>query len=224
MSKKPSSHGNKFIYKCRTVGLRLEVLHLQLVLITVLCRNVLDQLFSNAFYLSVMWRVKWQRWRQKMGWKMSAPAQVKGSLEYKQFHFNADFMEESVHLCFSKPWLPVSLMLIVYSHFPRIKLSQFLSSLPLPGHKRGTWSLVCDTEEQWVSLAESIKDKTSPQDRHLHRVISQNFLPEISSMIEHKVRQWRETRLPLFRITVVHNSLAGVCQPLARAIWLNTSS
>lgn len=50
---------------------------------------------------------------------------------------------------------------------------------------------MCDTEEQWVSLAESIKDKSSPQDRHLYRIISQNFLPEISSMIEHKVRGWR---------------------------------
>lgn len=52
---------------------------------------------------------------------------------------------------------------------------------------RGAWSLVCDTEVQWASLAESIKDKTSPQDRHLHRIITQNFLPEISNMIEHKV-------------------------------------
>lgn len=64
----------------------------------------------------------------------------------------------------------------------------YLSSFLLPGYKRGPWSLVCETEEQWVSLAESIKDKTSPQDRHLYRIISQNFLPEISSMIEHKVR------------------------------------
>ncbi|XP_036067207.1 cat eye syndrome critical region protein 2-like, partial [Oryzias melastigma] len=57
---------------------------------------------------------------------------------------------------------------------------------PSPAGERGAWSLVCDTEEQWMELAESLKDKTSPQDRHLHRVISQNFLPEISSMIEHK--------------------------------------
>lgn len=64
----------------------------------------------------------------------------------------------------------------------------YLSSFLLPGCKRGPWSLVCETEEQWVSLAESIKDKTSPQDRHLYRIISQNFLPEIRSMIEHKVR------------------------------------
>ncbi|XP_028306266.1 cat eye syndrome critical region protein 2 [Gouania willdenowi] len=61
--------------------------------------------------------------------------------------------------------------------------------LPSTVSSRGTWSLVCETKEQWVSLAESIKDKTSPQDRHLHRVISLNFLPEISSMIEHKERE-----------------------------------
>uniref|UniRef100_A0A672GS56 Bromo domain-containing protein n=1 Tax=Salarias fasciatus TaxID=181472 RepID=A0A672GS56_SALFA len=64
---------------------------------------------------------------------------------------------------------------------------------PQLSRQRGAWSLVCDTEEQWVSLAESIKDKTSPQDRHLYRVISQNFLPEISSMIEHKVRRQSES-------------------------------
>ncbi|XP_019896032.3 cat eye syndrome critical region protein 2 homolog isoform X2 [Esox lucius] len=58
--------------------------------------------------------------------------------------------------------------------------------------ERGTWSLVCDTEEQWASLAESIKDKTSPQDRHLYRIISQNFLPEISSMIEHKENEQKQ--------------------------------
>ncbi|XP_022605691.1 cat eye syndrome critical region protein 2 [Seriola dumerili] len=66
---------------------------------------------------------------------------------------------------------------------------------PSKGHKRGTWSLVCDTEEQWVRLAESIKDKTSPQDRHLYRVISQNFLPEISSMIQHKEREQKQKLL-----------------------------
>ncbi|XP_061532334.1 LOW QUALITY PROTEIN: chromatin remodeling regulator CECR2 [Phycodurus eques] len=63
---------------------------------------------------------------------------------------------------------------------------------PAKGHKRGTWSLACETEEQWVNLAESIKDKLSPQDRHLYRVISQNFLPEIRSMIEHKEREQKQ--------------------------------
>lgn len=58
----------------------------------------------------------------------------------------------------------------------------------LSERERGAWSLVCDTEEQWVNLAESVKDKISPQDRHLYRIITQNFLPEISNMIEQKVR------------------------------------
>ncbi|XP_023204544.1 cat eye syndrome critical region protein 2 isoform X1 [Xiphophorus maculatus] len=66
---------------------------------------------------------------------------------------------------------------------------------PSAGRQRGAWSLVCDTEEQWISLAESIKDRTSPQDRHLYRVISQNFLPEISSMIEHKEREQKQKLL-----------------------------
>ncbi|KAJ8002878.1 hypothetical protein DPEC_G00163530 [Dallia pectoralis] len=61
-----------------------------------------------------------------------------------------------------------------------------------PARERGAWSLVCNTEEQWASLAESIKDKTSPQDRHLYRIISQNFLPEISSMIEHKENEQKQ--------------------------------
>lgn len=74
-------------------------------------------------------------------------------------------------------------------------LSSASSSSPPPGAERGAWSLVCDTEEQWVSLAESIKDKSSPQDRHLYRIISQNFLPEISSMIEHKEREQKQKLL-----------------------------
>ncbi|XP_044212967.1 cat eye syndrome critical region protein 2 [Thunnus albacares] len=74
-----------------------------------------------------------------------------------------------------------------------VKTDSSLDDLPpSKGCKRGAWSLVCDTEEQWVSLAESIKDKTSQQDRHLYRVISQNFLPEISSMIEHKEREQKQ--------------------------------
>uniref|UniRef100_A0A668TIX2 Bromo domain-containing protein n=1 Tax=Oreochromis aureus TaxID=47969 RepID=A0A668TIX2_OREAU len=83
----------------------------------------------------------------------------------------------------------------MYKEEPVKKKNQWsnvcFSFLSCAGRKRGAWSLVCDTEEQWLSLAESIKDKTSPQDRHLYRVISQNFLPEISNMIEHKVRHQR---------------------------------
>uniref|UniRef100_A0A8C7YPI4 CECR2 histone acetyl-lysine reader n=1 Tax=Oryzias sinensis TaxID=183150 RepID=A0A8C7YPI4_9TELE len=74
---------------------------------------------------------------------------------------------------------------------------------PSPARERGAWSLVCDTEEQWIKLADSIKDKTSPQDRHLYRVISQNFLPEIRSMIEHKEQELKQKLLdpPAVRIS-----------------------
>ncbi|XP_029951539.1 cat eye syndrome critical region protein 2-like isoform X1 [Salarias fasciatus] len=78
---------------------------------------------------------------------------------------------------------------------PSDSATECCSALSPPSRQRGAWSLVCDTEEQWVSLAESIKDKTSPQDRHLYRVISQNFLPEISSMIEHKEREQKQKLL-----------------------------
>ncbi|XP_051548964.1 chromatin remodeling regulator CECR2-like isoform X2 [Myxocyprinus asiaticus] len=61
--------------------------------------------------------------------------------------------------------------------------------------KRGAWSLLCNTEEQWTSLAESIKDKISPRDRHLHRIITQNFLPEISNMIEYKEKEMMQKLL-----------------------------
>lgn len=84
----------------------------------------------------------------------------------------------------------------VESDVPEVKTEHELEDLPpTTGRKRGAWSLVCDTEEQWLSLAESIKDKTSPQDRHLYRVISQNFLPEISNMIEHKEREQKQKLL-----------------------------
>lgn len=64
-----------------------------------------------------------------------------------------------------------------------------LSVCPVSERQRGAWSLVCDTEEQWVKLAEGIKHRQSSQDRQLYRIITQNFIPEIGSMMEHKVSQ-----------------------------------
>ncbi|TRY54533.1 hypothetical protein DNTS_033399, partial [Danionella cerebrum] len=66
---------------------------------------------------------------------------------------------------------------------------------PGSGNERGAWSVVCETEEQWLSLAESVQDKTTPQDRHLHRILTQNFLPEISNMIEHKEKEMTQKLL-----------------------------
>lgn len=108
------------------------------------------------------------------------------------FLYRSTFHESSVEIfkLFSISTTRLTLFFPVFFHSDS-SLSSASSSSPPPGAERGAWSLVCDTEEQWVSLAESIKDKSSPQDRHLYRIISQNFLPEISSMIEHKVRGWR---------------------------------
>ncbi|XP_052453410.1 chromatin remodeling regulator CECR2 isoform X1 [Carassius gibelio] len=74
---------------------------------------------------------------------------------------------------------------------------------PVIERERGAWSLVCDTEEQWVNLAESVKDKISPQDRHLHRIITQNFLSEIRNMIEHKEKEMKQK---LLNLPKEHNS------------------
>lgn len=68
-----------------------------------------------------------------------------------------------------------------------LMMAMMMAALASSERERGTWSLVCDTEEQWVRLAERLKDELSPQDRQLYRIISQNFLPKIGSMIEHRV-------------------------------------
>uniref|UniRef100_A0A3Q4MYB2 Cat eye syndrome critical region protein 2-like n=1 Tax=Neolamprologus brichardi TaxID=32507 RepID=A0A3Q4MYB2_NEOBR len=112
-----------------------------------------------------------------------------GTRMYKEEPVTKKVGKHSMTFFVGTSWLYISYS-EVESDVPEVKTDHELEDLPpTTGRKRGAWSLVCDTEEQWLSLAESIKDKTSPQDRHLYRVISQNFLPEISNMIEHKVRQ-----------------------------------
>lgn len=116
------------------------------------------------------------------------------ALQYNLFGFNEEICLFLLYLHFGQKthWFNDVCRLSFES------IRKHSSSVLLSAHKRGAWSLVCDTEEQWVRLADSIKDKTSPQDRHLYRVISQNFLPEISSMIEHKVRHKRDITISFY--------------------------
>nr|XP_015208588.1 PREDICTED: cat eye syndrome critical region protein 2 isoform X1 [Lepisosteus oculatus]XP_015208590.1 PREDICTED: cat eye syndrome critical region protein 2 isoform X1 [Lepisosteus oculatus] len=63
--------------------------------------------------------------------------------------------------------------------------------------ERGAWSLVCATEEEWQSLAESIKGKHTYKDRQLYKLLSENFIPEISNMILYKENQRQERLLDM---------------------------
>lgn len=50
------------------------------------------------------------------------------------------------------------------------------------------WSVVCTTVEEWEGLIESLKEYKTGPEKHLCRILEQNFLPEIVEIIAQRVR------------------------------------
>lgn len=53
---------------------------------------------------------------------------------------------------------------------------------PVPG-----WSVVCATVEEWQELIESLKEYKTGPEKHLCRILEQDYLPEIVDIVAQRV-------------------------------------
>ncbi|KAM4038272.1 LOW QUALITY PROTEIN: chromatin remodeling regulator CECR2 [Anomaloglossus baeobatrachus] len=68
----------------------------------------------------------------------------------------------------------------------------------------GSWCLLCQTEQEWREVTESFRDRTSHKDRHLYKILSDEFLPEICNMISQK-----ETKIQTEQTRFTSKKLSG---------------
>lgn len=59
----------------------------------------------------------------------------------------------------------------------------------LNGEESTYWSVICSTAAEWSKLTKSFRQTTDKNEKYLYATLSSDFLPEIPSMIVHKVRK-----------------------------------